>query len=802
MMAALLLFHLLAGAAVLVLGDRLGRRALYLGGLAPLAALVWLTTQLPTVLDGGRVTESFSWVPGLGLAIDLRLDGFATLMALLITGIGVLVFLYGRWYFSADEPGLGRLVGLLTLFAGSMLGLVLADNLFVLYGFWELTSITSYLLIGNKYSDGRARSAALQALLTTGAGGLAMLGGFVLIGQEAGTYQLSAVLADPPEGTLVTAGLVLVLLGAVTKSAQYPFHYWLPGAMVAPTPVSAYLHSATMVKAGVYLVARFTPAFVDVPFWRPAVVTIGAVTMICGGLRALRQSDLKLLLAFGTVSQLGFMFVMFGMGTADAIVAGCALVLAHGLFKAALFMDVGILDHQLGTRDIGELPRLGREWRPFGVLLTVSAAAMAGIPLTLGFIAKEEDFAALADFSPFGGPALVAAVVVGSMLTFAYSARVVWGTFRLPVTRGAAAADPADRPSLAFLVAPIILAGLTLLFGVVPALLDSLLTAAGQALDGAVEAVHLALWHGFNNALWLSLLTFAVGGVLFVAHRPVSRLLAVGRHLPKAADAYLDTLRGLIWIADRTTGLVQSGSLPVYAGVILLTAVTLPGWALLTQTGPLELPPFVDEPVEVMLGAILLGSALGAAAVRRRFSAALFLGTVGYAMAGLFVVVGAPDLALTQTVIETLTLVLFVLVLRRLPDRFERRSGTLGRGLRVAIAGAVGAVVFFFALYAGADRVTPPVSDEMVERAYPEGHGRNVVNVILVDFRGLDTLGEVTVLVAAAIGAVAVARAGRRPDRADEGPSPSEGESKSTASTLELRHAPVATPTTSIPERR
>ena len=317
---------------------------------------MWLVVRLPGVVDGDVLTSHVDWIPPLGVGFDLRLDGFAALMLVLVAGIGVLVVAYSARYFSAPTPRDGRLLGLLVLFAGAMVGLVLADDLLVLYGFWELTSVTSFLLIGHDHEQPKARAAALQALLITGAGALAMLAGFIILGQAAGTYRLSAILADPPDGGVVTVALVLILLGAFTKSAQMPFHSWLPGAMVAPTPVSTYLHSATMVKAGVYLVARFSPAFADVAMWRPVVVTVGVVTMIGGGLRALRQTDLKLLLAYGTVSQLGFMIAVFGWGTPTADVAGCIMLLAHGAFKAASFMVVGIVDHQRGTRDVRLLP--------------------------------------------------------------------------------------------------------------------------------------------------------------------------------------------------------------------------------------------------------------------------------------------------------------------------------------------------------------------------------------------------------------------------------------------------------------
>ncbi|MET0458825.1 MAG: proton-conducting transporter membrane subunit, partial [Ilumatobacteraceae bacterium] len=346
-MIVLLVLHLVVGLAVLFAARPLATRGWPLFALAAvpsLATVVWLVAMLPGVVDGEVRTTHVSWIPELGVDLDLRLDGFAALMLVLVAGIGLLVMAYSARYFSHPTPRNGRLLGLLVLFAGAMVGLVLADNLLILYGFWELTSVTSFLLIGHDHESPKARAAALQALLITGAGALAMLAGFIILGQAAGTYRMSAIVADPPGvNGLLTVALVLILLGAFTKSAQMPFHNWLPGAMVAPTPVSTYLHSATMVKAGVYLVARFSPAFADVAMWRPVVVGVGVVTMIGGGLRALRQTDLKLLLAYGTISQLGFMIAVFGWGTPTADVAGCIMLLAHGAFKAASFMVVGIV---------------------------------------------------------------------------------------------------------------------------------------------------------------------------------------------------------------------------------------------------------------------------------------------------------------------------------------------------------------------------------------------------------------------------------------------------------------------------
>ena len=758
-MIALLVAHLVVGLGLIAAGSRAGRGAPWIAALPSAATLVWLIAQAGGVLGGEPVTQGVAWVPALGVDLDLRLDGFAALFVLLIAGIGVLVFAYSARYLPGGGAGEGRLLGLLVLFAGSMLGLVLSDNLVLLFGFWELTSLTSFLLIGNDHSNAAARAAALQALLVTGLGGLALLAGVVLIGQAAGTFSLSAVVADPPGGTTVTVGLALVLVGAFSKSAIYPFHAWLPAAMAASTPVSIYLHSATMVKAGVYLIGRFAPAFDTVWLWRPLVVEFGVLTMLAAGLRALRQHDLKRLLAFGTVSQLGFMVVLLGLGTRATLVAGCALVLAHGLFKAALFMVVGIIEHQAGTRDVRRLARWGPGWGLTIAVTVVSAASMAGVPLTFGFIAKEEDFAALADGAFSYAGLVLALVVAGSMLTAAYSLWFAWGALG---RAGPDHASDALAPAASLVAPAAVLAALTVVLGIAPAVVDRWAGGAARALDPAVGPVRLALWHGVNLPLALSALALAGGLALFLGRARIAPVLAWGGRLPSGADAYHWALAALNRGADRLTGLVQNGSLPTYAGVILTTAALLTTGALVAGGGWPGWPALVGSAGHVAVCVALVVTAVAAGAVHRRFSAALLLGATGYAMAGLFVVQGGADLALTQVAIETLTTVLFVLVLRRLPDRFEPRVRPGRRVVRASVAVAVGLTVFGLALTAGGSRTEAPVSGEMVERAVPDGGGRNVVNVILVDFRGFDTLGEITVLTAAAIGSVALARAGRR----------------------------------------
>jgi multicomponent Na+:H+ antiporter subunit A len=757
-----LLSFAVVGVALIAFGERLGLRAFLAGAVVPAATFVWLCTQLGQVTDGTPPTEHFGWVRDVGLTVDLRLDGLAATMSLIVCGVGVLILLYSARYFAADARDLGRLAGLLVLFAGSMLLLVQADQVIVLYTGWELTTITSFLLIGNRHSEPRARAAALHALLVTSAGGLALFGGLVVLGRESGSFLLGDIVDEPSAGgAVMTTVMVLLLVGAFTKSAQYPFHAWLPGAMAAPTPVSAYLHSATMVTAGVFLVARFAPMFSATDLWRPLVLVTGCATLIFGGLRALRQHDLKLLLAFGTVSQLGLLIVLFGAGTPATAAAGWALLVAHALFKAALFMVVGIIDHQTGTRDIRRLPGLRAGWLLLEVVTVLAAASMAGVPLDAGFVAKELAYDSLGDAAFNGSTAVLVATVAGSMLTVAYTVRFYWGAFVAPRRR--TAADPGSSPpppALAFVVPAGVLAVFGVVLGIVPGVLDPLATASIAGFGADAAPVHLSLWHG-PGPLVLSLITLTGGLLLVLADRWVQRLLAEGGRVPSGAEIYRATLRGVGVVSTRVTAFVQNGSLPIYAGVILATAALVPAGALLAAGDWPGWPQFggLDEaPVAI----VLLVAALGAAIVRERFSAALFLGMCGYAMAGIFVLSGAPDLALTQAAVETLSTVVFVLVLRRLPERFERQSSPRRRIVRVAIAAAVGTTVFVFALVAAGYRLTPPVSDEMVSRSVPDAHGRNVVNVILVDFRGFDTLGEITVLAVASIGAVALARVGRR----------------------------------------
>lgn len=761
MLPSLLLLHAVLGVCALAGARRFGRRALLVGAIAPAVTLSWAALSARGILDGTPRTSTATWVPGLGLSIDFRVDAFSLVMVLLVSGIGLAILAYAGNYMGPDRSTVGRLAGLLVLFAGAMTGVVVADSLLTLYLCWELTSVTSYLLIGLEDETAEARAAARHALIVTVGGGLSMLAGFVLLGLEAGTFSLSGLLADPPSGTVTSVALVLVLVGAFTKSAQYPFHAWLPRAMVAPTPISGFLHSAAMVKAGIYLIARFAPAFAEVGPWRPLVVGVGLFTMLAGGLRALRPFDLKQLLAFGTISQLGFLVVLMGIGHPAVTAAGVAVLIAHALFKSALFLVVGIVDRTCGTRDIRELPELGAGWGPVRFVAIAASASMAAVPLLAGFIAKEQAYAALLDGGT-GDRLVLVGIVAGSVLTVAYSARLLTAILRpdLLIAPDRPRSTSTAAPSVAFWAPAVVLGALSVILGVLPRLWSGLVDEAARALDAAASA-HLLLWHGFNPALLLSAVTLGLGAALFLLREPVARLQERLAPPVDGTDVFEGILDRVVRLAGWTSRTTQAGSLPLYLGIILSLTFLVPVLALLIGgAGPIR-PESFARPIHWPIAALILIGAVATTIARRRFAAVLLLGSAGYGMALLFVAQGAPDLALTQFSVETLFVVVFLLVLRRLPDRFDheppRRDAVLRIGASVIVG--VGSVLLFLA--ATGSRVVEGISGEMSRLAEPIGGGRNIVNVILVDIRGFDTVGEVTVLAAAAIGVVALL-AGRK----------------------------------------
>ncbi|HEX2297962.1 MAG TPA: proton-conducting transporter membrane subunit, partial [Pseudonocardiaceae bacterium] len=603
----------------------------------------------------------------------------------------------------------------------------LADDLITLYIFWELTSVASFLLVGQGGETRATRRAAVQALLVAVFGGLAMLLGFVLLGEVAGTYRISEILADPPGGGLVPAALLLILLGAFTKSAQWPFHPWLPAAMVAPTPVSAYLHAAAMVKAGVYLVALLAPAFAALTLWWVPVVVVGLGTMLLGGWQALRETDLKRLLAFGTVSQLGFLMVLFGAGGRIAALAGIAMLLAHGLFKAPLFLVVGILDDRAGTRDIRELSGVGRALPGLTVVSALAVASMAGLAPLLGFVGKEAAFEAfLAD----GRWPVAVGVLAGSALTVAYSARFLWGAF---ATKPGVDPTPVLRPGTGLTVPVWLPAVVGLVLGLAYPVVDALAQGYATGYPPDAEGYHLALWHGPGPALLCSALTVAVGLGLYAARGSVTAG-PPGRGRLSAQRGYELAVTGLERVAVLVTGRLQVGSLPTYLAVILGVVLVLPGTAMILGSALPAGQAHYDHPMQLPLGLVVVLAAVAVATARRRFTAVLLVGVIGYGMGGIFVVDGAPDLALAQFLIETLSLVVFVLVLRRLPARFTQvptRRRVQLRNALIALGG--GLLVAFSAVVVSAARNAPPAASEGFVRLAPEEAGAyNVVNAIIV----------------------------------------------------------------------
>lgn len=767
MIATILAAHVVVAAVVVLLAARLGPRVMRGAAVAPASTLVWLAVEHERILGGSPPTEHYGWLSELGLEITVRVDALSGVMLAIVAGIGVLVLLYAAAYVEDDDhTAVRRLGGGLTGFAAAMTGLVVVDDLLSLYVFWELTSIASYVLIGTHDVEEEARAAAQQALLVTAAGGLAMLAGFVLIGQAAGTFRISAILAEPPTGAVAAGGFLLTLAGVFTKSAQVPFHGWLPAAMAAPTPASTYLHSATMVKAGVYLAARLAPAAVVVTgLWQPLVVGVGLVTLVHGAAMALGQYDLKRLLAYGTISQLGLMVALFGAGIPALAAAGLAVLVAHALYKASLFMFVGAVDHATGSRDIRELPSIRGLPALFGVGLA-AAASMAGLPPLLGYVAKE---AALEELLHAGlGSLPVVAFVVGAALTVAYSGWFALGG--LGGSRAAGQGAPAagsspHRPATALVAAPGLLAAGSVVVGVLPFLLDGALPPAAEATAaGAGEAAHLSLWHGLTPALGLTAASVAAGGILAVWRRRWTRTPRLPG-IPTAERAFQGVVAGGVRLASRVTRIVQHGSLPLYLAVIALTAVVLPAGAVLGAELGLGALDLDGTALQTAVAALMVLAALGMAVTRVRLGAVVLLGVVGLGMTTLFVMQGAPDLALTQLTVEVLGLLVFVLVLGRLPGRFRLPRWRLGSAARIVIATTVGVVVAGLTVLASAVRHPSPMSSEYIARALPEAGGHNIVNTILVDFRALDTLGEITVLTVVAFG-VASLVAARVPDPA------------------------------------
>ena len=754
----LLILLLVLAAAVFVtfpLDRFLGRGSGWPLALVLVALTGVVLAQVPQVLGEGRPIEFVRpWLPELGVELRLRMDGIGWLFTLLVTGIGALILAYSTRYFPPG-PRLG-FYALMTLFAFAMTGLVLADDVVLLYVFWELTTIASFYLIGLSGPSGSRP--AIRTFLLTVVGGLALMTAVVLMALRVGTTRLSEILTDPvwaQDPVFASAVAALVILAAFTKSAQFPFHYWLPDAMAASTPVSAYLHAATMVKAGIFLLMRFTPAFAELPLWNFTLITFGLVTAVIGAVFALQQHDLKELAAYSTVSQLGLLVAVIGVGTEAALVAAAVHTLAHALFKASLFMVVGVVDHQSHTRDLRELGGLRHRMPATATVAALAGLSMAGIPPLLGFVSKENVFKGLLE-SP--GPEWVGVLaggvaVLASVVTFAYTFRFVyepfWGSPREP-DRSASEGD------LGFVAPSAIAAGLGLVLGLAVVTLNPMAERVAADATGQEEAkAELALWHGLSVDLFMSLAAIALG-VLLVWWTASGERLAGRRLFPVEGTTVFDALHsGIIRLGRRIGDLTRSDAPPQHLVMPLLLVVVLASGLTVTGLDVAEPAGDTSHFLDWLLVVLILAAVLGLMTTSSRMATLVLVGVAGFSTALWLFLLGAFDVALTQLMVEILTVVIAALVLRRLPKRFQRISTPrkLATGV-VALATGLSAALGTY--YLTGRRERSQVSEYFLENSEEDTGGTNVVNTILVDYRALDTLGELVVLGVAGLIIIAV----------------------------------------------
>lgn len=751
-----------------------------------LAAFVGLLTNLPAILAGNVVMVRVDWVPLLGLNFSLMLDGLGFFFAFLILGIGLLIIAFARHYLSRDD-NMGQFFTYLLLFQGAMVGIVLSDNILLLLVFWELTSLSSFLLVGYWKHLPEGRQGARMALTVTGMGGLAMIGGMLILGQIAGSYDLSVILqhrdliqADP----LYVPALILILLGAFTKSAQFPFHFWLPHAMAAPTPVSAYLHSATMVKAGIFLLARMWPVLSGTTEWFMIVTSVGLITMVLGAVIALFKHDLKALLAFSTVSHLGLITMLLGTGTAFGAMAAVFHILNHATFKAALFMSAGIIDHEAHTRDIRRLGGL-RKLMPvtFGVA-SLAALSMAGIPLLNGFLSKEmmleEAYHTVLFSSPWLVPTLA---VVGALFSAAYSFRLIGHVFLGPV-RDDYPAKPHD-PGAGLWLPPSILVVLVVLIGVAPFIVEPLvkLVTASVLGDAAeVPKAYFKIWHGLVPALYMSI-TAVIGGLLLLfVFNPALRLWDSAPR-PEAKVIFEGLINFVVRLARTITLPLHNGSFSRYAAIAIVAMVAAGYYAWTTGTvGAATYRMQAAGAVPIAGWLMLVAATAGMVMMHRnRLLSLILIGIVGLMVSTGFVFLSAPDLAMTQFTVEVVTIILLLLALNFLPNKTPVESSVLRRVRDTGVAVVGGLATFGLSYhYMLRDPISTPISEFHLANSYKGGGGTNVVNVILVDFRGFDTYGEIIVLGIAALliyaltetllnGPVRARLLNRKPDQARSG---------------------------------
>ena len=780
--AAVALAPFLAALAAPFVHRLFGAASGWILGLVPALSFVFLWGLVKPVADGEVIAVTLGWAPVHGLALSFLIDGLSLTFALTIAGIGTFILIYSGAYLKSHRHQ-GRFFAFMLMFMGAMQGLVLADSTVALYTFWELTTVASFLLIGFDHSRQAARRAAIQAFVVTAIGGLALLVAAILMQRLTGAWEMSSIggvdlRAHPAYGVV----LVLVLTAAFTKSAQVPFHFWLPNAMEAPTPVSAFLHSATMVQGGVYLLARLNPSLGGTVMWTTALMVFGGVTLIWGAVAALRQTDLKQMLAHTTVASLGLLVLLIGVGTETAIMAVVLYFVAHALYKAGLFLVAGIIDHETGTRDITELSGLREPLTVTFIAALLAALSMIGLPPLVGYLAKEEMYAAL--LAEGWSPTLVLAVLVlGNGLLAGVALAVAIKPFMgavVPLPK-----HPHEAP-VAMLAGPALFGVLGLLAGFMTGWVgEAIVSPAASAIGGVAVESHLKFGiDPFGLLFWLSLLTWALGGLVYWRLDTIRTLLRRSRsEVGWTFDTGFDQLMfGLIRLSAAVTRFWHNGQLELYLVVLFLMlalAVIVPLWSL----GGLPALPEALDLTFYEWGTVLI-AAIGIATVvlaRTRLFAILALGIQGFAVAMLYLLFGAPDLSFTQFMVEILSVVILALVMTRLRlDKQDRRVfEDLLRDGGLALVCGLGITALLFAVLQGS--LDPRLADFFNANSAPVAHGRNVVNVILVDFRGLDTLGEISVIMTAGIAILALIRGARRDEPAAPEAPPRPGRRRSRA---------------------
>jgi multicomponent Na+:H+ antiporter subunit A len=723
----------------------------------PLALFIYFLTFIPSLFNNQPYLISYSWVPAMDINFSFVVDGLSLLFALMITGIGILVFLYTSSYMKGDV-NLDRFYGYLSLFMGAMLGMVLSDNIFTLFVFWELTSISSFFLIGYNTESSESRKSALIALAVTGLGGFFLLAAFAILGEVAGSYSIQEMLGSAgklKEDPSYLVIIVCVFIAAFSKSAQFPLHFWLPGAMKAPTPVSTYLHSATMVKAGIYLLARFTPVLGNIPAWNNTLMIVGGFTMVYAAFHSIFKKDLKEILAYSTIAALGMLVFLLGIGTPGALLAMVVFIVIHALYKASLFLITGVIDHETGTRDINQLSGLRKVMMPVAIAGLLAMLSNSGIPPTFGFVGKDLIYESTLGSEVFAITLTAVAVVTNMFLLYA---GILAGIkpFAGPLPE---AFKDAHLPDWRLWLPPFILGTAGLMLGLFPALVEEgIIGPALHSISPSAPVFHLRLWHGFNTVLALSTITIVGGLLLYFLFKPgirhQSRMAVFAKSSPENLALLLN--RGFKNFANVWTRLFQNGYLRIYVLTIISFLTVLLAYKTFTQVSFYvnidRVSPLTSTELVVMI--ILVISVMYAVYTPSRLAAIAAMGVIGYCVCLIYVFYSAPDLAMTQFAIDTLTVILFLLVLYRLPKyiNYSSRLIRVRDGLISLSFGTLITILGLEALYEPTDKETTRF---VAQNAYNLAKGKNVVNVILVDFRGIDTMVEITVLTIAALGVFA-----------------------------------------------